>query len=285
MYYSFTISTFAQCLRTGCLSICNVYSFSLLSTLNHSIVFAARESIVDVHYHHCFQVVISLYTPFDSTIDGQEYAQLAGCLINQGIIHSCRSQETEVLVYFIDADSYQGWQFREMLNGSAFIPIEQLLTPDELHRTAEAYRRTKSAPDLRAAAQTLMDKILPAPQATHQPAMDVRITRALAYIDANLGDPLALEDIAAQVFLSSERLRHLFASETGVPFSQYVLWQRIKGVLNQVLNAGASMATAAIHHGFTDQAHFTRIFKRTFGVSAKQLLKNSRFIQFVSPAL
>ncbi|HEV2480850.1 MAG TPA: AraC family transcriptional regulator [Puia sp.] len=255
------------------------------AALDHSIVFAARHAIVDVHYHQCFQIVISLYAPFDSTIDGQDYPQLTGFLINQGVTHSCDSRTTEVLVYFIDADSYQGWQFREMLNGNAFVPIEQLLTPEELDSAAREYRRTKDTADLRAAALTVMDRILPPTGVSLFRPMDDRLTTALAYIDANLDNPLALEDLAAQVFLSTERLRHLFASETGIPFSQYVLWRRIKGVLSQVVEDGASMATAAIHYGFTDQAHFTRLFKRTFGVSAKQLLKNSRFIQFVSPAL
>ena len=255
------------------------------TALDHNIVFAARHAIVDVHYHQCFQIVISLDAPFNSTIDGNNYSQLTGFLLNQGITHSCDSRATEVLVYFIDADSYQGWQFREMLSGNAFVRIEQLLTAEELDHAAGDYRRTKAAPDLRAAALTLMDMLLPSPAAPLPRPVDARLTTALAYIDANLDDPLALEDLAAQVFLSTERLRHLFASETGIPFSQYVLWRRIKGVLSQVVEEGASMATAAIHYGFTDQAHFARLFKRTFGVSATQLLKNSRFIQFVSPAL
>jgi AraC-like DNA-binding protein len=256
-----------------------------MASLDHSIVFAARHALVDIHYHQCFQIVISLDAPFDSIIDGLDYPRLTGFLINQGITHSCKAQATEVLVYFIDADSYQGWQFREMLDGNAFVPIEHLLAPEELDQATHLYRRTGAAGDLRDTALTLMDKILPSPQGTLLRPMDARMTKALAYIDANLDDPLALEDLAGQVFLSTERLRHLFASETGIPFSQYVLWRRIKGVLAQVLKYGVPMATASIHNGFTDQAHFTRLFKRTFGVSAKQLLKNSRFIQFLSPVL
>ena len=259
--------------------------FQPMASFDHSIVFAARHALVDIHYHQCFQIVISLDAPFDSTIDGKDYPRLNGFLINQGITHSCKAQATEVLVYFIDADSYQGWQFGEMLNGNAFVPIEQLLAPGELSETTLSYRRTRATGDLHDTALMLMDKILPSPQGILLRPMDDRMTKALAYIDANLDNPLALEDLAGQVFLSTERLRHLFASETGIPFSQYVLWRRIKGVLGQVVKDGVSLATASIHNGFTDQAHFTRLFKRTFGVSAKQLLKNSRFIQFLSPAL
>ena len=68
-----------------------------------------------------------------------------------------------------------------------------------------------------------------------------------------------------------------------MPFSQYILWKRIKQVIFQVLQNGVPMATAAVQNGFTDQAHFARLFRRTFGVSAKQLLKNSRYVQFLTP--
>lgn len=43
-----------------------------------------------------------------------------------------------------------------------------------------------------------------------------------------------------------------------------------------------SIADAAMYYGFTDQPHLSRIFKRMFGILAKLLLKNSRFIQFIS---
>src|ERR1700722_10358019 len=91
-------------------------------TFEHSICFGARHAIVDIHYHQCFQLVISLYAPFDCTIGTKNYSQLKGFLINQGVSHSCQAQATEVLVYFIDADSYQGWQLKTMLEEQDFIP-------------------------------------------------------------------------------------------------------------------------------------------------------------------
>jgi AraC-like DNA-binding protein len=251
----------------------------------HIICFGARQAIVDIHYHQCFQLVISLCAPFDCTIGTNNYSQLKGFLINQGVTHSCRAQATEVLVYFIDADSYQGWQLKTMLNGQDFIPIQTLLPIEELTDMSAAYTQTASPVELRKLAIALMEKILPSQAAAHHRQKDDRMTKALAYIDAHLDDPLALEDVSKEVFLSTERLRHLFAQETGIPFSQYILWRRIKLVMTEVINKRTPMSVSAIQNGFTDQAHFTRLFKRTFGVSATQLLKNGRSIQFLSPQL
>jgi AraC-like DNA-binding protein len=36
---------------------------------------------------------------------------------------------------------------------------------------------------------------------------------------------------------------------------------------------------AALSAGFSDQAHFNKVFSKTFGISPNGLKKNSRFIQ------
>lgn len=250
----------------------------------HNILsFVARHASVDVHYHQCFQLVVSMQAPFDSVIGGNSYEEIRGFLVNQGITHTCKAQNTELLIYFIDAETYPGWQLKEILNGQPHVLIESVLTGDELRQTTEQYRQAASLADLRRTGDDLMNKVLPFQRETANRAIDDRIIKAICFIGANLDNPLALEDIAGQVYLSPERLRHLFVQETGIPFSQFVLWKRIKLVLQQVLKANQSMASAAIQNGFTDQAHFTRLFRRTFGVNPGKVLKNSRSVQFLSP--
>jgi len=251
---------------------------------SHNLIsFVARHASVDIHYHQCLQVVVSLRVPFDSVIDGINYSHMNGFLINQAITHSCKAENTEVLIYFIDAESYQGWQLKELLDGRPFVPINSILTEQELNEAMAQYGRADDLAELQKTADDLMIKILHPRQETAGRHIDQRIAKAIEYINLNLDNPLALAEIASQVFLSPERLRHLFAQETGIPFSQYVLWKRIKLVMTQVISGKLPMANAAIQNGFTDQAHFTRLFKRTFGVNARNLLKNSRFVQFLTP--
>ena len=231
------------------------------------ISFLARHSVVDVHYHQCFQIVVSLKGTFDSVIDGKAYKGLSGFFVNQYITHACQAQDTEALVYFIDAESYQGYQLKEMLGGKPFIPIDAIPAVSDT--------------DMVRFAEDLLERLLPG--FSPPPSIDARIREALTYINDRLDNPLMLDEVAGRVFLSAERFRHLFVQETGVAFSQYVLWKRIRQVILQVLQYGLPMSTASIQNGFTDQAHFTRLFRRTFGVSAKQLLKNSRYVQFLTP--
>ena len=72
------------------------------------------------------------------------------------------------------------------------------------------------------------------------------------------------------VFLSPSRLRHLFVEQTGLAFKTYVLWLRLQRALRAYAD-GANLTEAAHAAGFADSAHFSRTFKRTFGLPATTL--------------
>ncbi len=93
---------------------------------------------------------------------------------------------------------------------------------------------------------------------------DERILRATEYIQAHLGRSVALDDVAAHVFLSPGRFRHLFAEQTGMGLRPYVLWRRFI-LAWDLLTKGESISTAAHGAGFADAAHFTRTSHQMFG--------------------
>ncbi len=53
-------------------------------------------------------------------------------------------------------------------------------------------------------------------------------------------------------------------------FRGYVLWLRIYDTLS-ALGSGASLTDAALAAGFSDAAHFSRTFRRVFGLAPSQL--------------
>ena len=101
---------------------------------------------------------------------------------------------------------------------------------------------------------------------------DARVRRV---IDHALAHPeLSLDRAAAGagVYLSPSRLRHLFVEQTGLAFKTYMLWQRLVRAL-EAYAVGASLTEAAHLAGFSDSAHFSRVFKRTFGLPATTLTR------------
>lgn len=95
-------------------------------------------------------------------------------------------------------------------------------------------------------------------------ATDERILRATAYIREHLQVNVTLDEVAAHVFLSPGRFRHLFVEQTGMGLRPYVLWRRFI-LAWDLLTQGESISAAAHRAGFADAAHFTRTSNQMFG--------------------
>jgi AraC-like DNA-binding protein len=100
-------------------------------------------------------------------------------------------------------------------------------------------------------------------------AIDPRIARALRDLESE--PDLLLESLAVRCGLSESRLRHLFQRAVGVPLSRYRWWLRLRHVARAV-RGGRSLAAAAHDAGFSDAAHLSRTFRRTFGFAPSMLL-------------
>ena len=101
---------------------------------------------------------------------------------------------------------------------------------------------------------------------------DERIQRIIDFAAAHLDQPLTLESASAGVHLSGSRLRHLFVEQTGLAFRTYLVWLRLVRAVD-LYSQGRSLTEAAHEAGFSDSAHFSRIFKRTFGLPATTLTR------------
>ena len=105
------------------------------------------------------------------------------------------------------------------------------------------------------------------------PTVDERVSKVIAWANAQLATSIRLADAAAVAGLSPDRLRHVFVKHTGLPFRTYVLWLRLLKAL-EAFSQGKSLTTAAHQAGLADSAHLSRTFRRTFGVAAAELRIN-----------
>lgn len=99
---------------------------------------------------------------------------------------------------------------------------------------------------------------------------DPRIRKVIAWAAEQIDQPISLSDALVIGGLSASRLRHLFVEQTGLPFKTYLLWLRLKRAVD-VMAEGATLTKAAHEAGFSDSAHFSRTFRRMFGVPAAAL--------------
>ena len=102
------------------------------------------------------------------------------------------------------------------------------------------------------------------------PAPDPRIQATVAWAAGQLDRQLSVSEAASQVGLSVNRMSHLFVEQTGLPFRTWLLWLRLTRAVEGY--AGGALLTDAAHEaGFADSAHFSRTFRRMFGVAAAEL--------------
>lgn len=87
-----------------------------------------------------------------------------------------------------------------------------------------------------------------------------------ATASADLNDPGRIEDLAARSGMTREAFTRRFAKEFGIAPHAFRLVQRLNKA-RQDLQAGAAPASVAADHGFADQSHLGRHFRRVFGIS------------------
>ncbi|MGF1728384.1 helix-turn-helix transcriptional regulator [Photobacterium kasasachensis] len=104
---------------------------------------------------------------------------------------------------------------------------------------------------------------------------DSRIKQLLLELHQCLGgqcikpDSWRASNVAQKLALSESRFLHLFSKEMGIPWRPYLLWCRMICAVRAILN-GESATNAAHLAGFSDSAHLSRTFRKTFGMTIRQ---------------
>jgi AraC-like DNA-binding protein len=156
---------------------------------------------------------------------------------------------------------------------SPWFPVDIIRDNDLARRLIRAHYALESSVDLLAAETALVDAVstLIARHATERPSRSVIATDAVRVesMKSRLADdllaPVTLTELAQTVGLSTFHAARLFTRETGLAPHAWRNQLRIVRAL-PALRAGASVTDVAMESGFTDQSHFTRHFKRVFGV-------------------
>jgi len=104
-----------------------------------------------------------------------------------------------------------------------------------------------------------------------------QIAKVREYVRSRYNDDISLGQLATVGGLSPYYLIRCFRKAFGLPPHAYQLQVRLQRARAD-LKSDASLAEIAIKHGFCDQSHFYRHFKRTFGITPGQYRQGS-FVQ------
>jgi AraC family transcriptional regulator len=97
--------------------------------------------------------------------------------------------------------------------------------------------------------------------------------RTLELIDAKLDAKLSIDTLAREAGLSSAHFARAFKETTGHAPHRYLLALRLQRARRLLERPDAVLSDVALRSGFADQPHFTRLFKREFGVTPGAVLR------------
>lgn len=99
---------------------------------------------------------------------------------------------------------------------------------------------------------------------------DSRVLECIRFVKNCDIEQANLEQAAQHVSLSPSRFSHLFKKEAGITFRQFIQHRKLVQSLQSLYNQ-KNFTQAAFFGGFSDQPHFNKTFKKSFGIQPSKI--------------
>ena len=103
-----------------------------------------------------------------------------------------------------------------------------------------------------------------------------KVNRVIDYISANLHQPLALDKLAEQIYVSQRQLLRIMRSALNEPLYSYIARQRVERAVMYMQTEPMSLTTLAEMVGYESAQSFAKAFKKQFGTSPKAYMNELR---------
>lgn len=218
------------------------------------------------HAHHAIQVTLCLSGgAVRLRSPGEGWNAYAAAIVAAHQSHAFEARGELVALVFVEPESLEGRAIRQRYP-KGIAPLDTDACAAQAIGLARLHAQQAGDHELAAHARAVMESLSPVDHTSTGP-LDKRIARAIDILHSRLAETISMSEIAEAVHLSPERFRHLFLQETGIRFRPYVLWLRLEAAV-AAYGAGSNLTQASHAGGFADSAHFSRTFKRMFGVTA-----------------
>jgi AraC-like DNA-binding protein/DNA gyrase inhibitor GyrI len=99
-----------------------------------------------------------------------------------------------------------------------------------------------------------------------------KVNRVIDYVSANLHQPLALDKLAEQIYVSQRQLLRIMRSSLNEPLSAYVARQRVERSALYMQTEKMNLTQLADRVGYDNPQSFSKAFKKHFGISPKMYM-------------
>lgn len=106
-------------------------------------------------------------------------------------------------------------------------------------------------------------------------------SQIITYIEEHIHDPILLDDLAKEVYLSKYHLHRLFSSMTGQPLMRYIRHRKLSLSVKDLLCTEQKIIEIANNYSFTSEQSFIRSFKKQFGITPSKFRRSHQSIEVI----
>ena len=236
------------------LEVCNVYSAAqMFEVLDHTQIDIV---LLDIHmprmnglealskikesWPFCYVVMLTGYDNFDYIYEATAYS---------GVKYILKQEGYDKITKTVDA------------------VIDEILTQNNVIRIMEMVKELQEHYDDNQKKETGLYKI---ENQRHNDDNGHKIVQFIKrYVDRHLEEPdkITLLHISEMLHFNSSYLSRLFKQLTGVNLSEYIIGSKMNMAKRLLLNPEYKIADVAVKLGYTSPANFTRVFRKTVGLS------------------
>ena len=229
--------------------------------MSDSLSIRAYTPVLSSHNHEFHQIVLPLHGEIEMNIEGDDGVVCVGqsVIILKGLEHSFKAREQS---RFLVADLEElpenvrshaspfATISNSMMAYCGFVDIQlQSQTSVMLEKSMlEVFKQLLSTQDFAA-------------------KINMKISRALAYIENNINEDCSLDVLASKANLSASHFKVEFKKQTGKSSSEYLMMRRMEKARSLLTHTDFPVQLIAEKVGYINQSAFSRRFSAYFGES------------------